>query len=101
MTGNALLMSSPEAQLLLAFADLDILLRPAQVGAATALLEKWGYASDFPLSRNARNALLRSGAHYHLLYRGEPAGIVEIHWRTDRYYPVERDDDAWWQSRPR
>jgi hypothetical protein len=27
--------------------------------------------------------------------------MVELHWRSDRDFPVERDDSGWWESRPR
>jgi hypothetical protein len=43
---------------------------------------------------------MRSRAHYHLVYRSTDT-MVELHWRTDSDFPVERNDASWWQAAPR
>lgn len=80
------------------FSDLDILLPARDVTRAKAKLESMGYASDFRISAAAEEAALNSGAHYHVLLRATGGRIVELHWRTDANFPVERDDAEWWRS---
>ena len=82
------------------FCDLDILLRPRDLRRAASILESLGYEPAYPLTATAARALVRSPAQYHLVYRG-PTAVVELHWKTDPDFPVERDDDAWWEALPR
>src|SRR6185503_974491 len=42
---------------------------------------------------------LASPAQYHFVLRHERTGLlVELHWKTDRDFAVERDDDSWWAA---
>lgn len=78
------------------FCDLDILIRPRDVLRARDALGTLGYCADYPLDPRVERAFLRSPAHYHLGMSGPQGIVVELHWKTDAGFPVERDDDAWW-----
>lgn len=82
------------------FGDLDILLPPGEIRRALGLLEADGYQPEYPLSPQAREALLRSRAQYHLsLLHREARTMVELHWKTDALFPVEPvADAAWWRA---
>jgi len=61
------------------FSDLDLLVEPAEVGAATACLEARGYCSPFALSPAWRARLLRSDSE--LLFRhADGRRLVDLHW---------------------
>lgn len=82
------------------FGDLDILVRPAQLLAAKAILESLGYVSHYSLTPAAEAAFLRSAMQYHVVMR-HPANktVVELHWKTDLDHPIERAaDDLWWDG---
>ena len=84
------------------FGDLDLLLRRRNIRAARALLESRGYSPEFPLAPAAEDAFLRSKTQYHFVLRQDRTGLMlELHWRSDRDFPVERDDDGWWQAAAR
>ncbi len=72
------------------FSDLDILLRPADVRRARALLQSRGYVAEYDLAQDAEDAYLHSHLNYHLvlLHRDEDV-MVELHWKTDADFPVE------------
>lgn len=79
------------------FGDLDILLRRADVLRAKALLLARDYQPAYPLEPAVEAAFLRSRAQYHLVVVHERRGMVELHWKTDPDFPVERiDDERWW-----
>jgi hypothetical protein len=61
------------------YSDLDVLVAPDDVGAATACLEARGYAAPFALSPGWRACLLRSDSE--MLFR-HPDGrrLVDLHW---------------------
>ena len=80
------------------FCDLDILIRPRDVLRAKEALVALGYAPEYPLEAGVEAAFLRAPSQYHLGMRGANDMVVELHWKTDADYPVERDDDAWWSS---
>ena len=84
------------------FGDLDILLRRDEVVDARECLVARGYRPEYPLAPAAEAAFLGSAAQYHLVLRhGETGLLVELHWRSDRDFPVERDDPAWWSAAAR
>ncbi|MEP7069988.1 MAG: nucleotidyltransferase family protein, partial [Usitatibacter sp.] len=101
--GPALAQSAYGDLALREFGDLDILVAPADLMRARTLVQALGYTSRYPLAPPQEAALLRSGMHYHLvLDRSAGEWMVELHWRTDPDYPVERcDDPQWWETRPR
>jgi hypothetical protein len=79
------------------FSDLDILIRAANIAGARRALEARGYACEFTFAEEGHRAALHSGGHYHLVMRGACA-LVELHWKTDALFPVERNDDEWWRG---
>jgi hypothetical protein len=81
------------------FCDLDILVPRADVERAGLLLQGLGYSPAYTITAQATRALLRARAHYHFVFRGPHA--VELHWRSDADFPVERDDAGWWAGLPR
>jgi hypothetical protein len=73
------------------FSDLDILVRPADVLRAKAVLQTLGYAPSSPLSEAEERAYLASGYEY--TFDG-PAGrnLLEIQWGiVPRFYAVDFD----------
>jgi hypothetical protein len=80
------------------FGDLDILIRARDVLRAKAALQARGYVADYPLAADAETAFLRAPSQYHLVLTGPGDTLVELHWKTDPEFPVERDDDAWWAA---
>lgn len=82
------------------FGDLDILVARRDVLRAREALCKAGYVAEYPLRPDVERAFLDSGAQYHLVLRSRDLGhLVELHWKTDPDYPVERMDDAsWWEG---
>ncbi len=73
------------------FSDLDILVRPADVGSAKAALETLGYTLSSPLSEAEERAYLATGYEY--TFDG-PAGrnLLEIQWRIlPRFYAIHFD----------
>ncbi|HET7134077.1 MAG TPA: nucleotidyltransferase family protein [Gammaproteobacteria bacterium] len=80
------------------FGDLDILVPRAQVQRARDALCAAGYVREYPLEPAIEEAFLDSQAQYHLVVRAPGEGpLVELHWKSDPDYPVERlDDESWW-----
>ena len=83
------------------FEDLDLLVRPVDVARVKALLCAASYDVADDMTEHAEAYVARSGAHYHrcFVHRGTGA-LLEVHWKTDVYFPVEQQDDQWWASRP-
>lgn len=82
------------------FGDLDLLLAREDVPRARDLLCDCGYVPEYPLAPGIEAALLESRLQYHLVVRSRAQGHpVELHWKTDPDFPVERlDDAAWWDG---
>lgn len=80
------------------FSDLDLLLKPVDILRAKEALHSIGYEPEFVLTPAVEGQLLRAHAHYHLMLSCESRNmLVELHWKTDAEFPVERSDDAkWW-----
>jgi hypothetical protein len=80
--------------------DLDILVRREDVLRARRALQEHGYAPRYDLKPAVEQAFLRSRIQYHLQMDHAARGIMlEIHWKTDLDFPVERaDDPAWWAN---
>jgi hypothetical protein len=83
------------------FGDLDILLRLADILPAKHLLETFGYAPEFSLSPSVEHAFLRAHEHYHVMLHCQSRDmLVELHWKTDPEFPVERSNgQEWWARR--
>jgi hypothetical protein len=62
-----------------AFADLDLLVAPGDVAAASACLEARGYVPGFALPAAWRARLVRCGSE--LLFRDPSGRLVDLHWR--------------------
>jgi hypothetical protein len=81
------------------FGDLDLLVAPADLPRARALLEERGYRPLFPVSAALDQAILSSPRHYHLALKREL--MVELHWKTDPEFPsADLSDPAWWARLP-
>src|SRR5258708_22233230 len=79
------------------FCDLDILVRARDVPRAKQALRGLGYLPEYPLEPPVEAAFLRAASQYHLILAGPDEVMVELHWKTDADFPIERgDDDAWW-----
>ena len=79
------------------FGDLDLLVPAERRARARQLLAERGYASFFPISAAAEQALLHSPIHYHIALKREL--MVELHWKTDAEFAIEpKDDPSWWKS---
>jgi len=85
------------------FEDLDLLVASADLPKAIAILCAERYEPADQLGAAAEAALYRARAQYHrVLVHRETREPIEIHWKTDPHFPIERaDDDEWWASRPR
>jgi hypothetical protein len=76
------------------YADLDLLVQPAQIPDAQRVLEQLGYQGDS--LRAWQTGLLRRNAHC-VVHTGMEGDVVELHWRvTGRDYPVALDLDRLW-----
>jgi hypothetical protein len=80
------------------YCDLDIVIRPRDIPRAKEALAALGYAPEYPLEAGVERAFLRASSQYHLGMHGPRGTVVELHWKTDADFPVERDDDAWWSN---
>ncbi|HST00830.1 MAG TPA: nucleotidyltransferase family protein, partial [Usitatibacter sp.] len=78
--------------------DLDVLVRRRDMPAARRALEALGYRMEYEIPEHAERALLDAHKHYDIVLRGTAGNLVELHWRTDADFPVERDDDEWWAT---
>jgi hypothetical protein len=82
------------------FGDLDLLLRPQDILRAKELLQNQGCIAEYDLNPSVETAFLHSHLNYHLvLIRVVDRVVVELHWKTDADFPVERDNDTpWWRN---
>ena len=81
------------------FCDLDILIRAEDVPRAKDALRRLGYLPEYPLDAAVEAAFLRAPSQYHLVLARADETMVELHWKTDADFPVERgSDDAWWSQ---
>ena len=82
------------------FSDLDILVARSQVQRARDALCAAGYAREYALEPAIESAYLDSPAQYHLVVRAPEDGpMVELHWKTDPDFAVERLEDMdWWAA---
>ena len=78
------------------YGDLDILVRPRDVRRGEEVLQARGYLPEYPLAPDVEAAFLRAPSQHHVVLAGAGKSPVELHWKTDPDFPVERDDDAWW-----
>lgn len=82
------------------FEDLDILIPVDQLPRAKAVLlsDRYDVAEDLPAAAEA--AMYRSPAQYHRVFVQRDTGEkLEVHWKTDPYFPIEpANDPAWWSS---
>jgi len=77
------------------FVDLDLLVRPADVRRAVAIMEREGYAPVFPVNSKQMSFLLRHG-HDRKFVRGDE--VVEIQWAiAERSHAVPRDPAVWFE----
>jgi hypothetical protein len=80
------------------FGDLDILVRRRDMPSARRALQALGYRMEYEIPEHAERALLDAHKHYDIVLRGTAGNLVELHWKTDADFPVERDDDEWWAA---
>jgi hypothetical protein len=84
------------------YGDLDLLMPERDIRRSREVLQGRGYVPKFPLSQAVEDAMLASTAQYHLmLVHREHGLLVELHWKTDSLYAVERSGDpGWWRRLP-
>jgi len=82
------------------FGDLDILVRHADVLRARSLLATKGYVDATPIAPELEVAFISAKRQYDFELVHETTGaMVELHWKTNSEFPVERLDDAtWWAA---
>lgn len=78
------------------YGDLDILVRAKDVLRGKSVLQARGYVPEYPLEPDVEAAFLRAPSQHHVVLVGAGRIPVELHWKTDPDFPVERGDDAWW-----
>lgn len=79
------------------FEDLDLLVPVSEAGKVVALLQADRYESADRLPPNAEEALYRSRTQYHRAFVNRDTGDkLELHWKTDPEFPVERASDPRW-----
>jgi hypothetical protein len=72
------------------YTDLDFLIAPSDVPAATKLLQTIGYELPSTIPERYMPVFLRAGRQYDLEFvHRETGALVELHWRTDSRYFVE------------
>jgi hypothetical protein len=78
------------------FADLDILIRKADVAAATEVFLGLGFRAHFKISEDQLERFIRL-SYVRLLQRNCGKQIVELHWGiAPRFFGFEPDIDALW-----
>jgi len=72
------------------YADLDLLVSREDLAKARSLLQERGYVPRFAIPPAFDEALLASSRFYDLEFTHPVRSIlVELHWKTDAYFPVE------------
>jgi hypothetical protein len=83
------------------YGDLDLLLPAASICRARQLLEGLGYLPKYPLTLALEQKMLSTRRQYHMMLSHPDRALVELHWRTDGDYAVERSDEpGWWDRLP-
>jgi Uncharacterised nucleotidyltransferase len=78
------------------FADLDILIRKADVAAATEVLLDLGFSAHFKISEDQLERFIRL-SYVRLFQRNSGKQIVELHWGiAPHFFGFEPDIDALW-----
>jgi hypothetical protein len=78
------------------FADLDILIRKADVAAATKVFLGLGFSAHFKISEDQLERFIRL-SYVRLFQRNSGKQIVELHWGiAPRFFGFEPDIDALW-----
>jgi hypothetical protein len=82
------------------FGDLDLLVPREHVRRARDLLCAAGYQREYELAPAIEDAFLEASHQYHLVVRSRERGhLVELHWRSDIRFAVERlGDESWWST---
>lgn len=97
--GPLLAQSLYGAMALRAFDDIDLLMRRRDLAQAKTILAAEGYAPYYALAPAVEAAMVASHLQYHCIFVHRESGhLLEAHWKTDPAFPVERDDEAWWQG---
>lgn len=82
-----------------AFDDIDLLIRRRDLARAKVVITAEGYAPYYALKPAVEAAMAESHLQYHFIFVHRESGhLLEAHWKTDPAFPVEREDDAWWQG---
>lgn len=83
------------------FEDLDLLVRAHDVPRAKEVLCERLYDLADAFDPAAESYMYRSRPFYHRSFKHRATGaLLEMHWKTDAYFPVEQSSDAWWSRRP-
>lgn len=84
------------------FEDQDLLVRIDEMAAVKTLLCANGYDVEHALSDAAEAAMYRAREQYHRVFiHRETREKLEVHWKTDPRFPIERTNDPqWWDSLP-
>jgi hypothetical protein len=83
------------------FSDLDVIVKPVDVGRAIEVLRQIGYTPEFPASATEQQALVGSTTEYFRRFdRAHRAGqlVLELHWRIPATFPI--GDDFWSRAIP-
>lgn len=82
------------------FGDLDLLVPREHVQRARDLLCAASYQREYELAPAIEDAFLEASHQYHLVVRSRDRGhLVELHWRSDIRFAVERlGDEGWWAA---
>jgi hypothetical protein len=82
------------------FGDLDLLVPREHVQRARDVLCAAGYRREYELAPAIEDAFVAASHQYHLVVRSHARGhLVELHWRSDAHFAVERlGDEGWWST---
>jgi hypothetical protein len=82
------------------FEDLDLLVDAANATAVSDLLKKNGYDAHDAMTPGAEASFRGTAMHYHLGFvHRDHRTKLELHWKTDPEFPVERiSEPSWWRS---
>lgn len=78
------------------FADLDVLVRPADFRRASDILVSRGYAPHFKIDEDEEDAFIRL-SYVQLFTRDEGTCLVELHWQiAPRFFAKPLVDEGFW-----